>query len=208
MLISAHRTVYQKADILASISRREHLITTAIELFSEHGFHATGVDTLLEKAGMSKRTLYTYFRSKEELILAVLRHKDGLLRNEFMASVGRAADAPETQLLAVYDVAEAWFKQKNFFGCMFINAVGEYAEADSPIRQVSIEYKKLMRAYLLGLCKQVAVAQAEELADALALLLEGAIVTAQVSGNAQAAQTAKKVAKILIDDARRKPIAP
>jgi len=189
---------------VGSTSRREHLINTAIELFSEHGFHATGIDTLLEKAGMSKRTLYTYFRSKEELILAVLRHQDGLLRNQFMASVGKAAGQPETRLLAVYDVAEAWFKQKNFFGCMFINAVGEYADADSPIRQVSIEYKKLMRAYLLSLCSQLDVASPEELADALALLLEGAIVTAQVSRNVQAAQTAKKVAKILIDDACRK----
>jgi AcrR family transcriptional regulator len=189
---------------MASISRREHLINTAIELFSEHGFHGTGIDTLLAKTGMSKRTLYTYFRSKDELILAVLRHKDGLLRNQFMANVGRAAEAPEARLLAVYDVAEAWFKQKNFFGCMFINAVGEYADADSPIRHVSIEYKKLMRNYLLGLCNQLDVERPEELADALALLLEGAIVTAQVSRNVQAAQTAKKVAKILIDNARQK----
>lgn len=193
---------------MASTSRREHLIDTAIELFSEHGFHATGVDTLLERAGMSKRTLYTYFRSKEELILAVLRHKDGLLREQFMANAGHAGDTPEERLLAVYDVAEAWFKQKNFFGCMFINAVGEYAEADSPIRQVSVEYKKLMRSYLLGLCVQLDVAQPEELADALALLLEGAIVTAQVSRKAHAARTAKRVARILIDDARKTPAKP
>lgn len=183
---------------MPSSSRREHLINTAIELFSEHGFHATGIDTLLEKAGMSKRTLYAYFRSKEELILAVLRHKDSLLRNQFMGSVDRTADAPEARLLAVYDVAETWFKQKDFFGCMFINAVSEYAEVDSPIRQVSIEYKKLMRSYLLSLCSQLNVARPVELADELALLLEGAIVTAQVSRNAQAAQTAKRVAKVLI----------
>lgn len=198
---------FQKAAIVKAISRREHLINTAIALFSEHGFHATGVDTLLQKAGMSKRTLYTYFRSKEELILAALRHKDGLLRNQFMADVALAGDAPETRLLAVYDLADAWFKQKNFFGCMFINAVGEYADADSPIRQVSIEYKKLMRAYLFGLCQQLDVAQPDALADALALLLEGAIVTAQVSRNLPAAQTAKRVAKILIDDARCNTLA-
>lgn len=195
-----------KVEIVGTISRREHLINTAIELFSEHGFHATGIDTLLAKAGMSKRTLYTYFRSKEELILAVLRHKDGLARNQFMANVGRGGTTPEKRLLAVYDTAEMWFKQKDFFGCLFINAVGEYAEADSPIRQVSIEYKKLMRTYLLGLCQQLGIAQPEELADGLALLLEGAIVTAQVSGNAAAAKTAKKVAKILIDDARRNTV--
>lgn len=187
---------------MATSSRREHLINTAIALFSEHGFHATGIDTLLAKTGMSKRTLYTYFRSKDELILAVLRHKDGLLRNQFMANVSRAADAPEARLLAVYDVAEAWFKQTNFFGCLFINAVGEFADPDSPIRQVSIEYKKLMRNYLFELCTQLPVDEPDALADALALLLEGAIVTAQVSGDAGAAQTAKRIAQVLINDAR------
>lgn len=38
--------------------RREHLIDTAMVLFAEHGFHATGIDTILEKAGVSKKTLY------------------------------------------------------------------------------------------------------------------------------------------------------
>lgn len=188
---------------MVSNSRREHLINVAIDMFAQHGFHATGVDTLLARAGMSKRTLYTYFRSKEELILAVLRHKDGLSRNQFMANAGRAGSTPEARLLAVYDAAEIWFNQKDFYGCMFINAVGEYGEADSPIRQVCMEYKKLTRAYLLGLCRQLDVAEPEALADALALLLEGAIVTAQVSKNPQAATTAKKIAKILIDDAHK-----
>jgi AcrR family transcriptional regulator len=186
---------------MGSSSRREHLIETATELFSEYGFHATGVDTLLEKAGMSKRTLYTYFRSKEELILAVLRHKDSLLRNRFMSSVNKAAGDPESRLLAVYDVAEAWFNQKDYFGCIFINAVGEYAGNDSPIRQISIEYKRLMHAYFLSLCSQLDIESPADLADALALLFEGAIVTAQVSKNASSAKTAKKIAKILIENA-------
>jgi AcrR family transcriptional regulator len=190
---------------VATPSRREHLIDTALALFSEHGFHATGIDTLLVEAGMSKRTLYTYFRSKEDLIVACLRHKDGLMRTQFMANVDKVAGDPEARLLAVYDVAQAWFKQKDFFGCIFINAVGEYAAADSEIRQVSIEYKRLTRDYLLGLCRQLPVAVPEELADALALLLEGAIVTAQVSGKPQSAQTARKMAQTLIDVARRQP---
>lgn len=187
---------------MGSTSRREHLIETAIEVFSEHGFHATGIDTLLERAGMSKRTLYTYFRSKEELILAVLRHKDGLLRNQLMSTVNKVGGDPETRLLAIYDVAEAWFKQKDFFGCIFINAVGEYASDDSPIRQISIEYKRLMRSYILSLCSQLEIESPNDLADALALIFEGAIVTAQVSNNSQSAKTAKKVAATLIKEAR------
>lgn len=201
MLLLAQRMTSIEANHLEAISRREHLIKIALDLFSEHGFHATGIDTVMEKAGMSKRTLYTYFRSKEELILAVLRHKDDLLRRKFVKDL--AEESPEIRLLAIYDMAEAWFNQKNFFGCIFISAIGEYADVDSPIRQVCTNYKKLMRNYMLGLCNQLDIAMPEDLADALALLLEGAIVTAQVSQNAQAAQTARRIAKILIEDARR-----
>ncbi len=186
---------------MAKRSRREHLIETAIELFNERGYHATGIDLVMEKAQMSKRTLYTYFRSKDELVLAALKHYDGVFRNHFMAEVENAAPTPEGRLLAIYDVAEAWFSQKSFYGCMFINAVGEYSEQDSPIRQVSIEFKKLMRSYVRDLCGKTAVADPDNLASELAMLLEGAIVTAQVSRMPASARIAKRAAKILIDNA-------
>lgn len=182
-------------------SRREHLINTAIELFCEHGFHATGIDTILDKAKVSKKTLYTHFRSKEELILAALKHFDGIFRNHFMHEVEKAAPAPRERLLAIYDVAEAWFSGNRFFGCVFINAVGEYSEDGSPIREVSREFKRLMRNYIYELCRQARVADPEQLAKQLALLLEGAIVTAQVFDTPNAAQTAKAAAKVLIEKA-------
>jgi AcrR family transcriptional regulator len=190
---------------MARPSRREHLIETAIALFAKHGYHATGIDKVMEEAGMSKRTLYTYFRSKEELVLAALRHYDSVFRNHFMAKVEKAASTPEGRILAIYDIAEEWFTQQNFYGCMFINAVGEYSEADSPIRQVARDFKKLMRTYLRELVGQLPVADADELANELALLLEGAIVTAQVSGNPAAAHIAKRAAKTLIANALEAP---
>ena len=57
---------------MAHSQRREHLVATAVDLFSEHGFHATGIDAILAKAGVSKKTLYRHFRSKDELLVAVL----------------------------------------------------------------------------------------------------------------------------------------
>ncbi|GAB4198236.1 MAG: TetR/AcrR family transcriptional regulator [Wenzhouxiangellaceae bacterium] len=182
-------------------SRREHLINVAIELFSEHGFHATGIDRILETAGVSKKTLYNHFRSKDELILAALRHYDGLSRNHFMAQVKKSADTPRGRLLAIFEVSRDWFMQNNFYGCIFINAVGEYAEEGNAIRQVCREYKRMMREFILELCQQAELANPEELAKELALLLEGAIVTAQVSGNADAAETAQRAAAVLINQA-------
>jgi AcrR family transcriptional regulator len=178
--------------------RREHLIDTAIGLFCEHGYHATGIDRILGEAGVSKKTLYTHFRSKEELIMAVLRKYDGLFRNDFMRQVDRLGGSPREKLLAIFDVAERWFSQKEFFGCMFINAVGEYSEKDSPIRNISKEFKNAMRQYIRELCVQADAKDPDTLADQLALVFEGATVIAQVSQNVKSAQTAKEIARQLL----------
>lgn len=181
--------------------KREQLIKTAIELFAKNGFHATGIDTIVERSGVTKRTLYAHFRSKEELVLAALRHYDGLFRNEFMQRVEVTAKTPRARLLAVFDVAEQWFEQNTFYGCLFINAIGEYSENDTPIRHKCQEFKDLMKSYIRELCHQAGAPDADRLAEEIALLLEGAIVTAQVSHNAKAAQIAKRAAKTMIDKA-------
>lgn len=182
--------------------KREKLIQTALELFAKNGFHATGIDSILANAGVAKKTLYTHFRTKEELILAALRQHDGEFRNFFMKNVEALADTPEERLLAVFDVAEAWFSQNNFYGCMFINAIGEYSEEGTAIREVCKEFKRLMHSYMKSLAEQAGIKEADELASELALLLEGSIVTAQVSEQrGKAAKTAKRVAKSLIAEA-------
>ena len=54
-------------------SKREQLIRTTVDLFAKNGIHATGIDTIVKQSGVTKKTLYTHFRSKEELVLAALR---------------------------------------------------------------------------------------------------------------------------------------
>ena len=184
-----------------SISKRERLIKTARELFAKNGIHATGVDSIAIASGVTKKTMYAHFRSKEELVLAVLRHYDGLARNEFMRQVETGGKSPKTRLLAIFDFAQRWFQDNNFSGCLFINAIGEYSDDDSPIRQICKEYKKLVKSYIHQLCQEAKASDPQQLADELALLMEGATVTAQVSQNPKTAQIAKRAAKALIDKA-------
>lgn len=180
------------------LGRREHIIEVAIKLFCEHGFHATGVDRIMREARVSKKTLYNHFRSKDELILAALQQHDSIFRNEFMKDVEQLSDTAEGQLLAIFDSAEKWFCSQNFFGCIFVNVVGEYSDKNSPMRDVSRNFKQMIRRYIVDLCVRASARNPEKLADELALLFEGAIVTAQISGNANAATTAKTVAVQLI----------
>ena len=186
---------------LSKLSKRDQLIQTALELFAKNGIHATGVDSIVEQSGVTKKTLYAHFRSKEELILAVLRQYDELARKDFMRRVESGGKTPRARLLAVFDFAERWFQQSNFYGCLFINTIGEYSDKGTPIRQICKEYKKLVKGYVRELCEQAGASDPQGLAEELAMLLEGATVTAQVSQNAKTAKIAKRVAKALIDKA-------
>ena len=179
--------------------KRQELIETAIQLFAEHGFHATGIDRIAEVAQISKKTMYNYFRSKEELIVAALRHHDGMFRNYFMKAVKKAAVPPKDRLLAIFDVAQAWFSQHDFYGCLFINAIGEYSDRNAAIQSACAEYKRMMRLFIQELAEDANIKDPEKLASSLAILLEGSIVTAQVSGLPDTAETAKQAAKTLID---------
>lgn len=181
--------------------RREHLIETALELFSRHGFHGVGIDTILKESGVAKRTLYNHFKSKDELILAALRHYDERFRNFFMRAVEGKKENPRDRLLAVFDVAEEWFNQKDFFGCIFVGATNEYPENGTAIRHVCREYKRLIERYIEELASDAKMDQPGELAGQLMLLFEGAITMAQINNTPLSARLAKRAAKVLIENA-------
>lgn len=181
--------------------KRQQLVDTAIGLFAAHGFHAVGIDRIAGEAKVTKKTMYHHFRSKEELILAALRQYDGLFRNHFMKAVDKEGDTAYERLLAIFDVAHAWFSDNKFYGCMFINAIGEYPEPNTAIREVCKEFKRLMFSYIESLAVEAKVPEAHTVAASVAILLEGSIVTAQVSGTPGVADTAKLAAQVLIDNA-------
>jgi len=178
--------------------KRDHLIDSALELFCQDGFHATGIDKILEKAGVARMTLYNHFKSKDELILAALRRRDEKFRNWFMRSVERLGKTPRDRLLVIFDVLEEWFSGKDFSGCMFINASAEFADPENPIHMAAGEHKNLILNYVRELTKTAGAKDHEEVADGLMLLIEGAIVMSYVSGDRMAAARAKKAATTLL----------
>ncbi len=182
-------------------TKRDHLIDTALELFNRHGFHATGIDRILAESGVAKMTLYNHFRSKDELILAVLRRRDETFRNNFMRAVERGAETPRARLLVMFDVLEAWFRDNSFNGCLFINASAEFCRDTETIQGGCVEHKKLMLDYVRELAAAAGAGDPDELARGLNLLMEGAVVTAQVLGTPAPAQDARKAAEVLVRDA-------
>jgi AcrR family transcriptional regulator len=178
--------------------KRDHLVATALVLFNRDGFHATGIDKILAEAGVAKMTLYKHFKSKDELILAVLRRRDEEFRNWFMHAVEARAKTPRARLLAVFDAIAEWFDGRDFSGCMFINASAEFAEADDPIHGAAAKHKRLILGYLREQAEAAGADDASTLAMELMLLMEGAIVMAYVAGETDSAARAKAAARTLL----------
>lgn len=184
---------------MATSPKKEQLIETAKQLFSKHGFHAVGIDRIIKESNVAKKTLYNHFKSKEELILAVLRQHDQLFRNGFMQAVESRSDKPKGKLLAVFDVAEDWFNTNDFYGCLFVGASSEFPETDTPLRNVCKDFKRLVQEYIQSLAEQAEMKNAAKLAAHLVLLLEGAISMAQINKTSLSAKQAKAAAAVLIE---------
>jgi AcrR family transcriptional regulator len=185
------------------LSKRDQLLETAWQLFYRDGYHATGIDRILAKAGVAKMTLYKHFRSKEELILAVLERRSDEFRESFSRFLQAKKRTAERDLLAVFDWLITWIESKDFRGCLFQKAMAEYQEVDDPIHQAALAHKAAFHGEIRRLVIAAGMAKPKGLADQLALLVEGAIVNAHAIGSSTPAMYAREAAQALIQAAQR-----
>jgi AcrR family transcriptional regulator len=181
--------------------KQEHLIEVATELFNRCGYHASGIDRVIAEAGIAKTTLYRHFKTKEDLIVAVLQRIDARYREEMRAAVDRMAREPKRKLLASFDVLEDWFRGMSFYGCPFMSAASEYNVRSSPVFQEAVLHKRLMIAYFEELARAAGLAEPGRIGEEINLLHEGATAVAQINGDPATARLAKAMAARLIDTA-------
>jgi len=184
-----------------SLSKRDELVRKALLTFYKNGFGATGMDKLAAETGISKTSMYKHFRTKEDLILAVLRLRDENFRNWLTRRIEELAKSPEERLIAMFDALAEWFQEDGFRSCMFIKASSEFQEQDSPIHVACAEHKRLLLHYLIGVARETGALNPELLSRQLLLLKEGAIVTAHLQGPAGVANDAKLAAIELVRNA-------
>ena len=185
-----------------STPKRDHLIATAFRLFYRDGYHAVGIDTILAEANLAKMTLYHHFASKEELIVAVLEQRSALINEKVQTGLNEAGPSPRKRLLAYFARYEAFFSSKEFKGCPFIRAVAEYPEIHSPVHQAVTRRKQKDIATLEELLSGFGVAEPEPLARQIALLIEGALVSAHTFGDTSALGHARNAALALVKAAK------
>ncbi|MEM9256653.1 MAG: TetR/AcrR family transcriptional regulator [Pseudomonadota bacterium] len=187
-----------------AVSRRDHLVQTALALFCRDGFRATGIDRVLKESGVAKKTLYNHFGSKEALIIAALEKRDQEFLAKIRATIRRLApqqsgDPRLYPVLAFFDGLDEWFNGGNFTGCTFINASAEYPKVESPVHRACQAHKTLIIETLESLLADLPVDQRRTLACQMALLADGATVSAHTTGDLSAARLAKQAARRLLE---------
>ena len=173
---------------------RAKVLQAATELVYRDGTHA-GVNELAERAGVSKLSLYRHFGSKDGLIEAVLRQRS----DRVVAWLKAAADVPDDpveRVLAVFDALRGWYAEQGFRGCAIVNAATESPEG--PARDVARTHLARHRELLTALAADTATAEPDLAGRQLLILLEGATVVAALTGDADAAADARRLAESML----------
>jgi len=174
----------------------ERILATADKLFYTQGIRAVGVDTIAADAGVSKRTLYNHYPSKDALIAAYLTTRFKQIA---------PSDAPaREQILGTFDRLERIFQSTGFRGCPFVNAVAEIGDPKHAASRIAIEFKEQRRQWFRELLVRIGAKDPDSLSVQLQILVDGAIATALVRNDPSIARFARAAAEVLLDAARKK----
>ena len=185
-------------------SARGRLLNAATRLFCRYGINATGIDAIIHEAGTAKTTLYKLFGSKTNLVHAVLESEGKQWREWFIASIETGGGDAQAKLTRIFPALKIWFGEERFYGCPFINAVGEHDKDQKHFRTIALRHKKVVLSHIEKLAGEMGATDPESLAHQLALLINGAIVAAMVSGNPGVADTAALAADSLFGPSKLK----
>jgi AcrR family transcriptional regulator len=180
----------EKPTTSGAVAMQQRILETTDKLFYGKGIRAVGVDTIAAEIGISKRTLYNYFPSKDALIVAYLSRR---------VRPAEASDLPPVeQILGAFDRLERSFERSGYRGCPFVNAVAELGEPRHAANQIAVSFKEQRRTWFRELLTRLDVADPDGLATQLMLLVDGAIAAALVRGDPKMARAARDAAGVLL----------
>lgn len=181
---------------------RARILDTASRLFYERGVRAVGVDLVVLEAAVAKTSLYRHFPTKDDLIVAFLEREDLEFWGHWDSVAEQLPDDPAGEL----DAHMRWIGERlarsNYRGCPQINVAAEFAEQDHPARRVSLRHMHALRGRLLRIAQRMDVAQPDQLAAQLAVLVNGAFVSSGLLGPDEATGVLRAAVKAMLAAAR------
>ncbi len=176
----------------------ERLLNAAAKLFEAKGIQAVGVDEICASADVAKMSLYKHFKGKDQLIAAYLQRMDEAFLGSIERAIGKAPGDARAGVGALFEFLYEWFQTPEFRGCPFLNAAAEFADVSHPARSVCLSHKARLQEILARVVREMGKPDAEPLASQLLLLMDGAVLRAQMTGSPESARHAKLAAERLI----------
>lgn len=181
---------------------RERILDTASTLFYQRGVRAVGVDLVVQEAAVAKTSLYRYFPTKDDLVVAFLERED----LEFWALWDGVAEQHPEDPAGELDAHMRWIGERlarsNYRGCPQINVAAEFAEQDHPARQVSRRHMQALRSRLHDIARRLRARRPDQLAAQLAVLVNGAFVSSALLKPEEATEVLLGSLKALLVGAR------
>jgi AcrR family transcriptional regulator len=176
-------------------STRDRILKVADRMFYRQGLRAVGVDALASELGMSKKTLYRHFPSKDELVIAYLKGR-------FRPLPATSTRPPGEQILRNFE----WFARslemaEDYRGCAYLNALAELGDEQGEARRLAFEFKESRRLWYRDLLSRLNVEDPDTLATQLSLLIDGAYAGALVRNDRSVGWAAVAAARVLLKSA-------
>lgn len=185
---------------MPALTTREKLIQAGHEIFYREGFLTVGLDRLLHEVGCSKQTFYNHFESKDDLIVAVIEEHHRWWSSELRDRIQRAAGPdPREQILAMFDVIEDILSEPEYRGCIYINAAVEFPQPHHPAHQSARKAKADGISLLEDLAERAGASNPLALAQEIDMIIEGALISHQLSLDCNVCVVARRVAETLLE---------
>ena len=179
---------------------RERLLRVAMELFARNGFHAIGLDAVIDGAGVSKQTFYNHFESKDALVIAALERRRDTERTLFAHLFHDLAGSdPREQLYANIDVIQAWFRQPEWRGCICIRAASEFPLPTEPAHQLAAAWFEESRQQQQYLATLAGARDPRKLSIQIMTIVEGVINVRHITGSESGVALAREMLHELLD---------
>lgn len=202
-----NRAVHSSTETAPDV--RERILDTASTLFYQRGVRAVGVDLVVAEAAVAKTSLYRYFPTKDDLIVAFLEREDAEFWGLWDEVAAQNVDNPVDELQAHMRWIGARLARANYRGCPQINVAAEFAEQDHPARLVAQRHMQSLRDRLHGIALRLPdTPRPDHLAAQLAVLINGAFVSAGLLNAEEATPVLLQAVKALLAGAQVTPHSP
>lgn len=188
----------KKISSVSKSQKKGEMIESAYRIFYKNGFHATGVDTILTNTGISKRTLYKHFISKEGLIIATIDYYHQITYGAIFDYIEKSAlDNPVDKALLIFDFLAGLVNAGNLDGCYAMNAKTEYAHKAVEIEAVCDVHTNALQELIEKYLIEAKIKESKSLAMQVIMLFEGSILRSKATESSTPIKLAKSAAKVI-----------